>query len=73
MSVTMIQSMAVDIDGVRKEKHTIFTKIKQLDEGKVAMEKSISVLEEELKSITEKRDKILKNITEMRKQREEGV
>lgn len=51
----------------------IFAKIKQLDEGKVAVEKEISALEEELAAVTEKRDKILDNVNEMRKQREEGV
>ncbi|KAL8520545.1 hypothetical protein ACS0TY_011174 [Phlomoides rotata] len=58
--------------GVKKEKQVVFAKIKQLDEEKVAVEKEISVLEEELSSVTEKRDKILDSVNELRKQREEG-
>lgn len=67
------QSIGVDLDGVRKEKQVVFAKIKQLDEEKVAVEKDISALEEELIAVTQKRDKILDNVNEMRKQREEGV
>ncbi|KAL8046568.1 hypothetical protein ABFX02_08G185800 [Erythranthe guttata] len=67
-----VKSIGVDLDGARKEKQVIFAKIKQLDEAKVAIEKDIDALEEELTAITEKRDKIFDNINGMRKQREEG-
>ncbi|KAI3466107.1 hypothetical protein Pfo_022770 [Paulownia fortunei] len=67
-----VKLIGVDLDGVRKEKQVVFAKIKQLDEGKVAVEKEISALEEELKVVTQKRDQILDNVNEMRKQREEG-
>ncbi|KAL0406798.1 UNVERIFIED_CONTAM: Proton pump-interactor 1 [Sesamum latifolium] len=64
--------MGVDLDGVRKEKQVLSSKIKQLDEGKVAAEKDIKVLEKELEAVTQKRDQILASVVEMRKQRDES-
>ncbi|KAK4484712.1 hypothetical protein RD792_007304 [Penstemon davidsonii] len=67
-----VKLIGVGLDGVRKEKQVIYTKIKQLDEEKLAIEKDIGVLEDELTALTQKRDAIYDNIREMRKQREEG-
>ncbi|KAL0301186.1 UNVERIFIED_CONTAM: Proton pump-interactor 1 [Sesamum radiatum] len=66
------QLMGVDLDGVRKEKQVVSSKIKQLDEGKVTAEKDIKVLEKELEAVTQKRDQILASVVEMRKQRDES-
>ncbi|KAK6134600.1 hypothetical protein DH2020_031659 [Rehmannia glutinosa] len=43
-----VKLIGVDLDGVRKEKQVINAKLKQLDEEKLAIEKDISVLEDEL-------------------------
>ncbi|KAK4420368.1 Proton pump-interactor 1 [Sesamum alatum] len=67
-----VKLMGVDLDGVRKEKQVVSSKIKQLDEGKVAAEKDIKVLEQELETVTQKRDQILASVIEMRKQRDES-
>ncbi|XP_011098299.1 proton pump-interactor 1 isoform X2 [Sesamum indicum] len=67
-----VKLMGVDLDGVRKEKQVVSSKIKQLDEGKVAVEKDIKVLEKELETVTQKRDQILASVVEMRKQRDES-
>ncbi|KAL0282659.1 UNVERIFIED_CONTAM: Proton pump-interactor 1 [Sesamum angustifolium] len=67
-----VKLMGVDLDGVRKEKQVVSSKIKQLDEGKVAAEKDIKVLEKELEAVTQKRDQILASVVEMRKQRDES-
>ncbi|XP_073025999.1 proton pump-interactor 1-like isoform X2 [Primulina eburnea] len=67
-----VKLIGVDLDGVRKEKQVISAKLKQLDDAKLAAEKVIKALEEELTTITEKRDKTFENIKEMRKQRDEG-
>ncbi|XP_073312571.1 proton pump-interactor 1-like [Primulina huaijiensis] len=67
-----VKLIGVDLDGVRKEKQVISAKLKQLDDAKLEAEKVIKALEEELTTITEKRDKTFENIKEMRKQRDEG-
>ncbi|KAL0328469.1 UNVERIFIED_CONTAM: Proton pump-interactor 1 [Sesamum calycinum] len=67
-----VKLMGVDLDGVRKEKQVVSSKIKQLDEGKVTAEKDIKVLEKELEAVTQKRDQILASVVEMRKQRDES-
>ncbi|CAI9784217.1 unnamed protein product [Fraxinus pennsylvanica] len=65
-----VKLIGVDLDGVRKEKQVVNAKLKQLDEEKASIDKEINALQEELTAITEKRDKTLETIQEMRKQRE---
>lgn len=61
-----------DLDGVRKERQVVKAKLKQHDDEKVAIEKEIDALQDELTIVTEKRDKAYEKIQELRKQREEG-
>ncbi|KAL3652561.1 hypothetical protein CASFOL_002242 [Castilleja foliolosa] len=67
-----VKLIGVDLDSVRKDRQVINAKLKQLDEEKLAVEKVIGVLEEELNEVTERRDKTFETIRDMRKQREDG-
>ncbi|CAI9088672.1 OLC1v1023074C1 [Oldenlandia corymbosa var. corymbosa] len=62
----------VDMDGVRKDQQVVFAKRKQLEEEKDIIEKAIKSLEEELTTLTQKRDQTYESIKQLRKQREEG-
>ncbi|ESW05176.1 hypothetical protein PHAVU_011G158400 [Phaseolus vulgaris] len=61
-----------DLDGAKKERQVIRSKIKQLDDGVKALDKDIQSLQEELGAVTEKRDKAYENIQQLRKQRDQG-
>lgn len=61
-----------DLDGVRKEQQTLRAKIKQLEDALKVIDKDISVLQDELTAVTEKRDKARETIQQFRKQREDG-
>ncbi|XP_020232570.1 proton pump-interactor 1 [Cajanus cajan] len=61
-----------DLDGVKKERQAIRSKIKQLDDGIQALDKDIMSLQDELAAITEKREKAYESIQQLRKQRDQG-
>lgn len=65
--------MGVDLDGVRKENQAVWAKISQLEGKMRVIDEEIKALQEELKDVTEKRDKAYANIQELRKQRDEMV
>lgn len=61
------------MDGVRKEKQVLQTKIKQIEDTLKAVDDDLNSLSEELKAVTQKRDKAYESIQQLRKQRDEGV
>ena len=61
------------MDGVRKEKHVVVAKIKQLRDDLKGIDSEIDSLVEELKVVSEKRDKAYESLQALRKQRDEGV
>lgn len=65
--------MGAGLDGVKKERQAISARINQLNEKVKATKDEIQVLDNELKAVTEKRDKAYSNILELRKQRDEPV
>lgn len=69
----ILQLMGAGLDGVKKERQAISARIGQLSEKVKATKDEILVLENELKTVSEKRDKAYSNIQELRKQRDETV
>ncbi|XP_059284027.1 proton pump-interactor 1-like [Lycium ferocissimum] len=67
-----VKLMSVGLDGVRKGQQEVKAKLKQIDDQIDGISKQISLLDEELKEVVEKRDKTYEHILELRKQREEG-
>lgn len=61
------------MDGVRKEKQVLQTKIKQIEDTLKAVDDGINSLSEELQAVMQKRDKAYESIHQLRKQRDEGV
>ncbi|MED6121910.1 hypothetical protein PIB30_034673 [Stylosanthes scabra] len=61
-----------DLDGVKKERQAIRSKIKQLDDLVKTIDKDIQSLQEELADVTQKREKAYESIQQLRKQRDEG-
>ncbi|CAA7025252.1 unnamed protein product [Microthlaspi erraticum] len=66
-----VKLMGAGLDGVKKERQAISARIGQLSEKVKATKDEILVLENELKAVSEKRDKAYSNIHELRKQRDE--
>ncbi|KAK8603049.1 hypothetical protein V6N13_085247 [Hibiscus sabdariffa] len=66
-----VKLMGVDLNGVRKEQHAVQSKKKLIKDKLHVTEKRIDILQEELKHVTEKRDKAYETILELRKQRDE--
>lgn len=65
--------MGVDLNGVRKEQHAVWSKKKQIKDKLDETETKIESLQNELKAVTLKRDKAFENIRELRKQSDQGV
>ena len=65
--------MGAGLDGVKKERQAISARINELSEKVKATKDEIQVLENELKTVTEKRDKAYSNIRELKKQSAETV
>lgn len=68
-----LQLIGGDLDGVKKEREAIRSKIKQIDDALKAIDKDIQSLQEELTAVSQKRDKAFESMQQLRKQREEGV
>uniref|UniRef100_A0A1J3ISI6 Proton pump-interactor 1 n=1 Tax=Noccaea caerulescens TaxID=107243 RepID=A0A1J3ISI6_NOCCA len=66
-----VKLMGAGLDGVKKERQAISARIGQLSEKVKATKDEILVLENELKTVSEKRDKAYSNIHELRKLRDE--
>ncbi|KAL8209743.1 hypothetical protein R6Q57_006475 [Mikania cordata] len=67
-----VKSIGVDLDGARKDQQAIKVKLKTLEVEKEAINSVIASLEEELRVVIEKRDKVYDKIRELRNKREEG-
>ncbi|KAJ4842593.1 hypothetical protein Tsubulata_029708 [Turnera subulata] len=67
-----VKLMGVDLTGVRKEQEAVWDKVMQLDKAIKALETEIDALQNELKIVTDKRDKAYESILELRKQRDDG-
>lgn len=65
--------MGVDLDGVRKEHQANWSRMKRLEEKLKEMDDDNKALQEELNTVTEKRDKAFRTIQELRRQRDEEV
>lgn len=61
-----------DLDGVKKERQAIRSKIKQIDDVLKTIDTDIQSLQDELTAITQKREKSFESIQQLRKQRDEG-
>ncbi|KAI9086015.1 hypothetical protein K1719_032092 [Acacia pycnantha] len=61
-----------DLDGVKKERQLVQSKINKLDEELKALEKDIKSLQDELTAATQKRETAYESIQKLRKQRDEG-
>ncbi|XP_009143539.1 proton pump-interactor 1 [Brassica rapa] len=66
-----VKLMGAGLDGVKKERQAISARINQLSEKVKATKDEIQVLENELKTVSEKRDNVYSNIREIRKQSDE--
>ncbi|TYG71686.1 hypothetical protein ES288_D05G418000v1 [Gossypium darwinii] len=67
-----VKLMGVDLNGVRKEQHAIWSKKKQIKDKLDETETKIESLQNELKAVALKRDKAFENIQELRKQSDQG-
>ncbi|CAN6901000.1 unnamed protein product [Brassica oleracea var. botrytis] len=63
-----VKLMGAGLDGVKKERQAISARINELSEKVKATKDEIQVLENELKTVTEKRDKAYSNIRDLKKQ-----
>lgn len=61
-----------DLDGVKKERQAIRSKIKQIDDVLKAIDIDIQSLQAELLAVTQKREQAFESIQKLRKQRDEG-
>ena len=68
-----MQLIGGDLDGVKKERQAIWSKINQIDTVLKAIDKDIQSLQDELAAVSQKRDKAFESLQQLRKQREEGV
>ncbi|XP_012084968.1 proton pump-interactor 1 [Jatropha curcas] len=67
-----VKLMGVDLDGVRKEKQAVGTRIGLLKEKVKALDAEIKSLQDDLEAVTVKRDKAFENIKSLRQQRDDG-
>uniref|UniRef100_A0A1D1Y7U6 Proton pump-interactor 1 n=1 Tax=Anthurium amnicola TaxID=1678845 RepID=A0A1D1Y7U6_9ARAE len=67
-----VKLIGVDLDGVRKEQQAVRAKIRSLEDVLKAIDEDIGTLQEELASVTEKKDKAYEALNEHRKARDEG-
>jgi archaellum component FlaC len=68
-----LQLIGGDLDGVKKERQAIRSKIKQIDDVLKAIDIDIQSLQAELLAVTQKREQAFESIQKLRKQRDEGV
>jgi archaellum component FlaC len=68
-----LQLIGGDLDGVKKERQAIWSKIKQIDDLLKTIEADIETLQKELTDLTQKREQAFESIQKLRKQRDEGV
>jgi uncharacterized coiled-coil DUF342 family protein len=67
-----VKILGVGLDGFRKDQKVVKAKLTELDDQKVAVDKQIKALQEELEMVTEKKDKAYERVIELRKQRDQG-
>lgn len=68
-----LQLIGGDLDGMKKERQAIRSKIKDIDDALKAIDKEIQSLQDDLTVVTQKREKAFESIQQLRKQRDEGV
>jgi archaellum component FlaC len=68
-----LQLIGGDLDGVKKERQAIRSKIEQVDDLLETLKADIETLQEELTDLTQKREQAFESIQKLRKQRDEGV
>ncbi|XP_058754836.1 proton pump-interactor 1-like [Vicia villosa] len=61
-----------DLDGVKKERQAIRSKILKIDDELKTIDTAIQTLQEELAGVTQKREQTFESIQKLRKQRDEG-
>lgn len=69
----LLQLIGGDLDGVKKERQIVRSKIKQLEDPLKAIDKDIQSLQDDLTALNQKREKAYQSIQQLRKQRDEGV
>ncbi|XP_078443942.1 proton pump interactor 1 [Wolffia australiana] len=67
-----VKLIGVGLDGVRKEKNVIRSKIKSLEDTLKFIDEDIASLQEDLTLVTQKRDKTFETLNELRRSRDEG-
>ncbi|GMH05642.1 hypothetical protein Nepgr_007482 [Nepenthes gracilis] len=67
-----VKLIGTNLDGVRKERQAVSSKISYLDSEREDIENNIKALEAELKTVTQKRDEAFETLQQLRKQRDEG-
>ncbi|KAK7257203.1 hypothetical protein RIF29_31004 [Crotalaria pallida] len=67
-----VKLISGDLDGVKKERQAVRSKIKQLDEALKDIDKDIQSLEAERGAVTQKREKAFESIQQLRRQRDDG-
>ncbi|XP_038985151.1 proton pump-interactor 1-like [Phoenix dactylifera] len=67
-----VKLLGGNIDGVRKEKQAVRTKIRQLEEELKFIDDEINSFQEELIAVNEKRNKAFETLNELRKARDEA-
>ncbi|XP_019453588.1 PREDICTED: proton pump-interactor 1-like isoform X2 [Lupinus angustifolius] len=67
-----VKLISEDLDGVKKERQAIRSKIKEVEDALKAIDKDILSLEEEKGAVTQKREKTFESIQQLRRQRDEG-
>lgn len=68
-----LQLIGGDLDGVKKERQAIRSKIIKIDDELKTIDTAIQSLQEELGGVTQKREQTFESIQKLRKQRDEGV
>ncbi|KAK4285944.1 hypothetical protein QN277_002569 [Acacia crassicarpa] len=61
-----------DLDGVKKEREIVRSKIMELDDSLKVLDKDIQSLQDELTGLIQKKDKAYESILQLREQRNEG-
>ncbi|OIW08252.1 hypothetical protein TanjilG_15213 [Lupinus angustifolius] len=67
-----VKLISGELDGVKKDRQAVRSKINKLDDALKAIDKDILSLEEEKVTVTQKREKAFESIQQLRRKRDEG-
>jgi chromosome segregation ATPase len=70
---TCLQIIGEDLDGVKKDRQAVRSKIKVLDDDLKVIDAEIAALQEDLNAATAKKDKAYDSLIELRKARDANV